>query len=84
MPGYAGGDLDRSEAMFRKGLELDPHFTALRVGLAKTLIRRGRAAEARKELERVLTDRVPTSQADFSVHDVPEARQLLESIRGTS
>jgi tetratricopeptide (TPR) repeat protein len=84
VPRLLGGDLVKAEAMFRKGLELDPHFTALRVGLAKTLIRRGRAAEARKELERVLTDRVPTSQADFSVHDVPEARQLLESIRGTS
>lgn len=84
VPGLLGGDLAKAEAMFRKGLELDPHFTAMRVGLAKTLIRRGHVAEARHELERVLADPAPTNRANFTVQDVPEAQKLLESIQETS
>lgn len=84
VPGLLGGDLAKAEAMFRKGLELDPHFTAMRVGLAKTLIRRGHVAEARHELERMLADPAPTNRANFTVQDVPEAQKLLESIREPS
>jgi tetratricopeptide (TPR) repeat protein len=81
VPGLLGGDIARAEAMFRRGLELDPHFTAMRVGLAKTLIRRGRVAEARRELERVLAESAPTNPANFTVQDLPEAKRLLESVR---
>ena len=84
VPGLFGGDLAKAETMFRKGLELDPHFTAMRVGLGKTLIRRGRVAEARRELERVLADPAPTNRANFTVQDAPEARRVLESIREKS
>ena len=42
VPGLFGGDLEKSEALFRRGLEVDPRFTGLRVGLARTLIKRGR------------------------------------------
>jgi hypothetical protein len=34
LPGVRG-DLDRAEALFRKGLELDPRFTHMRLGLGK-------------------------------------------------
>lgn len=84
VPGLLGGDLARAEAMFRRGLEQDPAFTAMRVGLAKTLIRRGRIAEARRELQAVLAESSPTNRADWTVKDAPEARRLLESIRGKS
>lgn len=84
VPGLLGGDLAKAEAMFRKGLELDPHFTGMRVGLAKTLIRRGRTAEARRELDAVLQEKATTNLADWTVKDVPEARRLLESLGGKS
>ena len=42
---HVGGDLAKSEEYFRKGLELSPRYTMLRVGLAKTLIKLGRADE---------------------------------------
>ncbi len=84
VPGLLGGDLAKAEAMFRKGLDLDPHFTAMRVGLAKTLVRRGRVADARRELERVLADGAPTNRASFVTQDAPEAQKLLDSIRHRS
>jgi tetratricopeptide (TPR) repeat protein len=84
VPGMLGGDLAKAEAMFRKGLEQDRHFTGMRIGLAKTLIKRGRVAEARRELDAVLAETAPRNRADFTVKDVPEARRLLESIRGKS
>lgn len=84
VPGLLGGDLGRAEAMFRTGLAQDPRFTGLRVGLGRTLIRRGRRAEARRELEAVLAETAPTNPADWTVKDVPEARRLLASLEGAS
>lgn len=80
VPGLLGGDLDRAEAMFRTGLRLDPHFTAMRVGLARTLIKQGRRDEARRELSTVLEARRPTNLADWTIKDAPEARALLASL----
>jgi len=84
VPGLLGGDLDKAEEMFRKGLAQDPRFTAMRVGLAKTLVRKGRVAEARRELEVVLGEKEPRNPADWTLKDVKEARQLLASIRAKS
>ena len=84
VPGLLGGDLNKAEEMFKKGLELDPKFTGMRVGLAKTLIKKGRIGEARRELEAVLAERQPTNLADWTMKDTRDARALLESIKDKS
>ncbi len=84
VPGLLGGDLNKAEEMFRKGLELDPKFTGMRVGLAKTLIKKGRVAEARREIEAVLGQKEPRNPADWTTKDFKEAHALLESIKGKS
>ena len=84
VPGYAGGDLDRSEAMFRKGLELDPRYTNMRLGLARTLLKKGRTADARRELEAVLGEKAPSNPADWVIKDVPQAKAILAEIKGRS
>jgi tetratricopeptide (TPR) repeat protein len=84
VPGLLGGDLNKAEEMFRKGLDLDPKFTGMRVGLAKTLIKRGRIAEARRELQAVLAEKEPRNLADWTLKDSKQARELLESIKGKS
>jgi len=81
VPRLAGGDRARAEAYFKKGLEIDPRFTVLRVDLARLYIGDGRYTEARQELDRVTHERAPTLVADWTVKDVPRARTLLESIR---
>ncbi len=81
VPRLAGGDRARAEAYFKKGLEIDPRFTVLRVDLARLYIGDGRYPEARQELARVIDERAPTLVADWTVKDVPRARALLESIR---
>jgi tetratricopeptide (TPR) repeat protein len=80
VPGPLGGDIATAERMFRKGLELDPRFTSLRVGLAKVLIKQGRVAEARQELQRVLDEQHPESPADWTMKDSTRARALLDSL----
>jgi tetratricopeptide (TPR) repeat protein len=80
VPGLFGGSLDRAEAHFRKGLGLDPHFTALRVGLAKVLRKQGRTADARREIRAVLDETAPTNPAEWSTRDAPEARALLATL----
>jgi hypothetical protein len=80
VPGFLGGSLDGAERSFRKGLEVDPHFTPLRVGLAKVLRKQGRAAEARRELRAVLEEPSPANPAEWSMRDAPEARTLLQAI----
>lgn len=84
VPPLLGGDLDRAEQMFRKGLALAPRFTAMRVGLAKTLIKKGRLAEARVELQAVLDEKSPDNLADWTMKDSRRARELLESLRDKS
>jgi tetratricopeptide (TPR) repeat protein len=84
VPGFAGGDLDRSEAMFRKGLELDPRYTNMRLGLARTLLKKGRQADARRELEAVLGEKAPSNPADWTLKDVPQAKALLDEIKERS
>jgi len=84
VPGLLGGDLRKAEEMFRRGLEQDPKFTGIRVGLGKTLITLGRVAEGRREVQAVLDERAPTSLADWTLKDSREARALLDAITGKS
>jgi len=82
VPPLLGGDRKKAEEHYRKGLEIAPRFTVLRVDLARLLIATGRLDEARRELTRVLEEAAPASVADWTVKDRPRARELLESIRG--
>jgi tetratricopeptide (TPR) repeat protein len=81
VPLFLGGSVTTAEEMFRKGLALDPHFTAVRLGLARSLLRQGRVDEAKEELRRVVAERTPTNAADWTLDDVPEAQRLLDTIR---
>ena len=81
VPAFAGGDRQKAEDQFRRGIEHDPHFTALRVDLARLLIAAGRQDEARQQLTRVLEEKTPTNVADWNAKDRPRARELLESLR---
>lgn len=78
------GDLDKAEASFRKGLKTDPRNTSLRVDLARLLIKRGKHAEARKELRRVLGEKEPRHIADWTVKHSKRAKELLDSIKDKS
>jgi len=80
VPALLGGDLAKSEELFRKGIELDARYTMLRVGLGKTLIKLGRSDEARKELTAVVEEKAPRNPADWTMKDVPEAKRLLAEI----
>jgi tetratricopeptide (TPR) repeat protein len=84
VPGLFGGDLEKSERLFRTGLEVAGRFTGLRVGLARTLIKRGRIPEARRELQAVLDEKTPSNPADWTLKDSPEARRLLDALPGRS
>jgi predicted Zn-dependent protease len=84
VPGLLGGDLKKAEAMFRKGLEQDPQFTAMRVGLGKALIKLGRITEAQRELQTVLDEKAPSNAADWAMRDTREARELLEALKSKS
>jgi tetratricopeptide (TPR) repeat protein len=84
VPGLLGGDLKKAEEMFRKGLEQDPQFTAMRVGLGKTLLKLGRVPEAQRELQAVLDEKAPSNPADWKLRDSKEAREFLESVKDKS
>jgi tetratricopeptide (TPR) repeat protein len=84
VPGLLGGDRAKAEEHYRKALEIDPRFTVVRVDLARLLIATGRHDEARKELTRVIDERAPRYVADWTIKDVPRARELLDSIKGKS
>jgi tetratricopeptide (TPR) repeat protein len=80
VPAFLGGSLERAEQWYRKGLELDPRFTALRIGLARVLLKRGQTADAQRELRAVLEEKEPTLRADWTMKDVRVARTMLGTI----
>jgi tetratricopeptide (TPR) repeat protein len=82
VPRLFGGDTEKAETHFKKGLSIDPRFTVLRIDLARLYIATGRYPEARQELQRVIDETAPTIVADWTAKDLPRARELLESIRG--
>src|SRR3990172_9047161 len=82
VPALLGGDLDKAETHLREAIRLDPQLTVVRLELAKLLIKRGRYAEARRELQRVLDETEPRWRADWAAKDRPRAQTLLDSIRG--
>jgi tetratricopeptide (TPR) repeat protein len=81
VPGLFGGDLDRAEESFRTALKQVPNFTTARVGLARTLAKKGKAADARREAQAVLDEPAPFIPADWTMKDAPDARALLESLK---
>ncbi len=78
------GDLDKAEESFRKALKKDPHFTAARLDLARVLVKLGKYDEARKELQRVLSEKEPRFVADWTLKHSKGARELLDSIKDKS
>ena len=54
----------------------------MRIGLAKALIKLGRTAEARNELQAVLNEKHPRNMGEWVMKDTKEARQLLQGLDG--
>lgn len=81
VPGFAGGDRVKAEEHLKKALEIDPRFTNARVDLARVYIADARYADARRELQQVVSETRPSVIADWTMKDAPRARKLLESIK---
>jgi tetratricopeptide (TPR) repeat protein len=84
VPPLFGGSLERAEEHFRKALKTDPRLTGIRVDLARLLVKRGRYEEARKELQRVLSEKEPRYYADWAVKHSKKAKEILDSIKDKS
>ena len=82
LPGFAGGDLVKSEEYFKRAIESDPGYTLPRLDLAKVYIRQKRWFAARTQLNALLATAEPPYPADTELDDKPEARQLLRQIEG--
>lgn len=81
LPVLLGGDRKQSEEHFKTAQRLDPRLTGVRVELAKLYIAMGRYPEARQQLHSVLDEKAPTDRPRWTLKEVPQARQMLESIR---
>jgi len=82
LPGFAGGDLNKSEQYFKRSIESDPNYTLPRLDLAKVYIRQKRWLAARTQLDALLATTDARNPADTELDDKPEARMLLKQIEG--
>jgi tetratricopeptide (TPR) repeat protein len=82
LPGFAGGDLDKSEQYFKRSIESAPNYTLPRLDLAKVYIRQKRWLAARAQLDAILATTNARQPGDTELDDKPEARQLLKQIEG--
>jgi hypothetical protein len=82
LPLLLGGDRKGSEEHLKIAQRRDPRLTGVPIELAQLSIDMGRYAEARRELEAVLSEPAPTDRPRWTLKEVPRAREMLESIRG--
>jgi tetratricopeptide (TPR) repeat protein len=75
------GSVDKAATMYARAVALDPHGSQQRVGLAKALIEKKKIGEAREHLVRVLEEKTPTNPAERMLHDLPDARRLLDTLK---
>lgn len=80
VPGFAGGDLNKSIEYLKKGLAIDPNYTLLYIDLAKVYIKQKDYSAARTQLQKCLAVTNPTNPADFILEDKPEAQKLLDRL----
>jgi hypothetical protein len=82
LPGFAGGDLARSEQYYKRGIGSAPNYCLLRLDLANVYIKQKRWIAARAQLDSLLATVEPLYPGDAELDDKPEARQLLKQIEG--
>jgi hypothetical protein len=80
LPGFAGGDLAKSEQYYKRGIESAPNYALLRLDLAKVYIKEKRWVAARAQLDSLLATTDAKYPGDTELDDKPEARQLLKQI----
>ncbi len=80
LPGIAGGDLNKSEDYLKKGIDIAPSYTLLRLDLAKVYMREKRWDDAREQLDALLATEEPDPPADFYEDDQPDAQGLLKQL----
>jgi hypothetical protein len=81
VPGLFGGSKQKSEEHLRKSLSYNPQSTASLYFLAETLISRGRKAEARGELQKVLDAPLDPDWTPEDREFKALARKLLTTLR---
>ena len=82
LPGFAGGDLARSEQYYKRGIESAPNYALIRLDLAKVYVKQKRWVAARAQLDSLLATTDAKYPGDAELDDKPEARQLLKQIEG--
>jgi hypothetical protein len=82
LPGFAGGDLAKSEQYLKRGIESAPNYTLLRLDLAKVYVKQKRWPAARAQLDSLLATTDARYPADAELDDKPEARELLKQVEG--
>lgn len=81
LPGFAGGNLDKSEQYLKQGIAADPNYCLLRLDLAKVYVREKRWTAAKSQLNALIATDNPTFPGDAVLDDKPDARALLEQIQ---
>lgn len=74
------GSVDEAASLYARAVALDPRGSQQRVGLARALIEKKKIEEAREHLRRVLEEPSPSNPAERALHDLPEARKLLDAL----
>jgi tetratricopeptide (TPR) repeat protein len=80
IPSYLGGDLKKSETLFKRVIELDPNFSNPYIELAKLYIEENREVEAKTLLVKVINMENPSWEANWNVFNRPAAKRLLGNI----
>ncbi len=81
LPAYLGGGYEKAVKSFKKSIDVDPTYTRAYLELSKTYIALKNFNEAKKCLIKIINFKEPKYPADFFTYDLPQAKNLLKSIK---
>jgi tetratricopeptide (TPR) repeat protein len=81
LPWFLGGDVEGALSYLRRAVAADPGYSHARLDLAKAYIKRKDPSTARRELETILQQPLPSDASVSDRRHREEALQLLDSLR---
>ncbi len=81
IPRYLGGDIKKSESLFKKAIELDPNLSSPYWHLATLYEEEGREEEAIIQLNKLINLKKPTWYPNWEIKYKPWAEKLLDELK---
>ncbi len=80
LPGFAGGDINKSIKYIKEAIAVKPNYTLAWVNLGTAYFKKGKKQKAKAALKYVISCRNPLIPSDYFLNDLKQAKKLLKRV----